>query len=436
MQPSQGPPEENLPQSPQEAQLQLIIREFGGAVARGPENWRDTDTGTHFLYRQGYVLVREEYVSQARGLLPLARPSDADADAAGAARAAEEPVFHGLRRLRLSDGADVLEACRTVRDGITRNGVRVSPGLGAGVCTPDHLVHICGDAYNCPAAEPEPVASGTSPDPALSDDRAAGAGIRVVVVDTGLDPEAPATHSWLRGVTGDPDVAVQPPTLLPYAGHGTFIAGVVRCMAPQAEVVVRAILGRQGAMFESDLVGALDRVLAEDAPDIISMSAGTYTWDATGLLSLTVFYETRLRHHKGVALVVAAGNDGDRRSFWPAAAPWTVSVGALGADWRSRANFSNFGGWVDVYAPGANLINAYPTGAYSYQEPPHSPGDKADFTGMASWSGTSFSTPVVSGLVAARMSRTGENGQDAAAALVKKAQSQAQPGVGAVLLPE
>jgi subtilisin family serine protease len=428
MQPTQEPRDENLPETPQEAQLELLLRGFGSAIGRGPENWRET--GTHYLYREGSILVREEYVSQARRILPPTRQAESDQ----AAGEPDEHVVRGLRRLRLPPGVGVVEACRAIRDGVRRDGITIN-GLGHGVATPDHLVHISGNAYNCPASEPEPAPPGARPDPASTDDRAAGEGIRVVVVDTGLDPDAAASHLWMRGVTGDLDPAITPPNLEPYAGHGTFIAGVVRAMAPQAEVVVRAILGTQGAIFESDLVAALDRVLSDDSPDVISMSAGTYTFDATGLLSLEVFYETRLRHHKGVALVVAAGNDGDRRAFWPAAAPYTVSVGALASDWRSRAHFSNFGGWVDVYAPGENLVNAYPTGTYVYQEPPHAPA-KADFAGMASWSGTSFSTPVVSGLIAARMSRTGENGREAAAALLAKARSQAVPGVGAVLVPE
>ena len=100
-----------------------------------------------------------------------------------------------------------------------------------------------------------------------------------------------------------------------------------------------------------------------------------------------------------------AGNDSWAAPFWPAAFDWCVGVGSLDRDGRVSA-YSNFGVSADVYALGRNLVNAFPDGTFECHESP----DKGDIrgfsTGMARWSGTSFSAPVVAGLIAREISET------------------------------
>jgi subtilisin family serine protease len=310
---------------------------------------------------------------------------------------------------------------------------RIDAALGTGIAFPDHVVHVTAVGSGggaCPATEPL-VTAATGPHPTRPwHHDCSGAGIQVSVVDTGFDPKLAASTPWLHGVDGEPE-SYDPDHLGPYAGHGTFAAGVIRLMAPQSGVYVHSFLPHGGAIFESDMVAALQRALA-DHPDVVSMSAGTYTRGDLGMLAFRVLWENFAP--KGCVLVAAAGNEGDRKPFFPAADWYAVGVGALDPD-GGRAAYSNFGRWIDCYALGTEHINAFPYGTYDYEQAPMK-GQSAKFDhGLATWSGTSFATPLVAGVIAARMTWSGENGQQAAQSVLALARNNAAVAIGAVVQP-
>jgi subtilisin family serine protease len=414
-------PDRTRPESRAHAQMEIIRQRFHGVAEEGPIGHEET--GVKYWVRRGFVLVRDEYADRVRRMVfPRDRPEPQEQPERPEGQPRDRDVVYGMQYVGLPPGLSALEAVRLINARMP------------GVATTEKLIHITpSTGGGCPATEPTPVPPGTPPDPPVSTDRRAGRGVRVVVIDTGLDRRIARLLPWMRGVRGDPDLGVRPKKpLAPYAGHGTFIAGVVRTMAPRARVVVRNGLPYDGCNWERNLLDLLARSLVEDQPDVISLSAGTLSDDRLALFE--GFHREVLSHYKGVAIVAAAGNDGWSQCFWPAASSWTTSVGALADDWHRRARFTNHGGWVDVYAPGQHLVNAYPAGWFQYREPKNYQ-KVAVFEGMARWSGTSFATPVVAGLIAARMSRTGENGTDAAAALIRRARKRAVRGVGAVLIP-
>jgi hypothetical protein len=204
-------------------------------------------------------------------------------------------------------------------------------------------------------------------------------------------------------------------------------------MAPEAQIHVANIFDIAGSARESDAATRLKAAFGFGF-EIIHITASGHTRKNIPPQALEGFLEL-LRPYKGAICVAEAGNNHTRRPSWPGAFRDVLSVGALATDWRHLADFSNYGGWVDVYAPGENLINAFGSGTYVCQIPPDA-GQVRKFSGLAQWSGTSFSAPIVTGLIAARMTRCGESAREAAAALLAKARSQTIPGVGPVLFPE
>jgi subtilisin family serine protease len=312
-------------------------------------------------------------------------------------------------------------------------------GLPLPLATPNHVLHI---SRLCSAIEPE-VPNGAPPPPCPAPRSAVGTARRVLigVSDTGLLQNlSPVQYPWLAGVTGEDDpLGLAVPggmqAIGEFTGHGTFVAGMARCMAPDADVIVNNHFSVSGAVLESVMIEKLEELMGRNpAPDILNLSAGTYSrenWTSLG-------FETFHANHPDVVLVAAAGNDGTSRPMYPAAYDWVISVGSIGPDLEHRSWFSNFGPTVDVYAPGEGVVNAYATGVYTYREPPKRPAKQAFTHGMARWDGTSFSAPLVAGIIAERMGRhPGESALQAAAAVLAHARGlgQAVADVGPVLKP-
>jgi subtilisin family serine protease len=324
---------------------------------------------------------------------------------------------------------------------------------GHAAASPHHVFFLAPYGWLCPATEPQPVAAGTAANPAAGTPTR-GQGVDVAVLDTGLVAAAAAHAPWLSGITdadNDPldlfdvaDMASHPDGFIdPYAAHGTFIAGIIRRIAPAARLHLRRLdidlrSETTDPTFGGDVVDELHvadhiRSAIHAGQKVVSISAGGPTHHHREPLSFHGLRE--LFEHNDAVLIAAAGNGSTADPFFPAALSWVVGVGALDSPPAQKAPFSNFGSNANVYAPGTNLVNAYASGTYAYFQPPQD-GQKQGFDGLAQWSGTSFATPMVSGLVAARMSVLNESAPEAVAALLHIAAAHhTLAGVGPTLDP-
>jgi subtilisin family serine protease len=131
------------------------------------------------------------------------------------------------------------------------------------------------------------------------------------------------------------------------------------------------------------------------------------------------------------AVVVAcAGNQASDRPFWPAALDGVVAVAALDGD--ERAWFSNHGPWVDACAPGTDVTSCF----VRFDGPLGRPGgpDPDEYTGYATWSGTSFAAPVAAGLIADLMAAEDLTARAAADRVLDPARHRVLPQLGVALL--
>ena len=245
------------------------------------------------------------------------------------------------------------------------------------------------------------------------------------------------------------------------AGHGTFIAGIIRQVCPDARVLAIRVMPSDGVVDEHQLTIALNMLLvrqakgqlsgsAQDVIDVLSLSLGYYHEDPDDIAYSSVLGGT-LRHfgELGVAVVAAAGNDHTTTPMFPAglasradgsdttadAVPLT-GVGALNPS-GTVAIFSNAGDRVSCSRPGANVVSTLPVTFDGSGQPAVATPDGREAidpddysSGFGIWSGTSFAAPVLAGEIAAHL--VGQGGLDdiSAGAMVDRGWAAVSAEVG------
>ena len=213
-------------------------------------------------------------------------------------------------------------------------------------------------------------------------------------------------------------------------GHGTFIAGIVRQVTPDARVLAVRALHSDDVGNEGDIICGLRHLakriaLAEAGDlaamvDVLSLSFGYFSESPHDVVVTAGLWKAiKVFLDLGVAVVAAAGNFAMSQEFYPAAFALetpaagqvpVISVGALNPN-GTKASFSNDGHWVTAWARGAAVVSTYPPGIDGSRTPElripvdrKPPGvlppgcealDPDDYSGgFAVWSGTSFSAPL------------------------------------------
>lgn len=216
--------------------------------------------------------------------------------------------------------------------------------------------------------------------------------IKVGVLDTGIDTthrdlsgnaDIPLSYDFVNALSGSTDDN----------GHGTEVAGVIGAQVngagvfgsdPSADLVSLKVLDANGVGTTYDVLEAIAYAKANHIP-VLNVSFGG-TGNPVGNPVCEAITDAK---NNGVITVVSAGNAGvDASNTIPAACPDAVTVGAIDQN-SAKATFSNYGSTVDVYAPGTNVYTT------------------AQNNGYTSVNGTSFSAPLVAGLMAKELAYNG-----------------------------
>jgi len=190
-----------------------------------------------------------------------------------------------------------------------------------------------------------------------------GAGVNVVVIDTGITPNHPDLGA---SIADGYNVQAHDADIRDDHGHGTHVAGTIGALnnsygvvgvAPDARIWSIKALDAAGSGTNEDVVAAVDWILAKKQELgghwVVSMSFGSA---AASRAEDEAF--ARLRD-ADVLAVAAAGNSGYPALDYPAAYPSVLSVGAIDSA-KTTAWFSSGGGTLGVMAPGVDILSTVP----------------------------------------------------------------------------
>ena len=222
-----------------------------------------------------------------------------------------------------------------------------------------------------------------------------GAGIKVAVIDTGID----ASHPALEGaVVGGTDVSGlgTPDGLTPVGQnsyHGTMVASLIAGRgnpedagagilgtAPKAQLLsVSMAFGVEGIDTDSQVAEGIFWAVDNGAQVInLSLTRNSVSWPESWDKAFLYAFEN------DVVIVAAVGNrvDGTEQVSAPATIPGVIAVAGVDINANTSELSSTSGFTIGVTAPSEELVAAYPGGEYRI------------------WSGTSGAAPIVSGMVA------------------------------------
>jgi subtilisin family serine protease len=230
-----------------------------------------------------------------------------------------------------------------------------------------------------------------------------GQGVRVAVLDTGIDTD----HPDLAGKVSDSKDFSGKGSVEDGSGHGTHVASTItgsgaastgkyRGVAPDATLAVGKVLDDNGDGTMDGVLAGMAWAAVDMRAKVVNMSLGAGPTDGTDPVSETL--NTLTRQH-GTLFVVSAGNfGGDETVATPAAADEALAVASVSKQ-DELSDFSSRGPRVgdgalkpDVAAPGGGIVAARPDGVTPIGEPV---GDA-----YQRLSGTSMAAPHVAGAAA------------------------------------